>query len=102
VSTTLPPLIVTVPVTLADEFCVGDKAIAKKLPALKARFPAIVIAVPGVPAWPGANVPPELITAVPTLPVPVSVPPVLTLVRDEAAIDPSISNMPALILVAPV
>ena len=49
---------------------------------------------------PGDSVPPLLTTVVPTVPVPPSVPPLLTVTLDNA-IEPVTSNVPALTVVAP-
>jgi len=58
--------------------------------------------LPDTPAAPGANVPPELSACLPTVPTPMSMPPLFTLVRLELAIEPSTSNVPPLTAVAPV
>ena len=58
--------------------------------------------VPGTPAAPGANVPPELICVLPTEPVPIRVAPFPTVVKLEEAIEPVTSSLPELTLVAPV
>jgi hypothetical protein len=58
--------------------------------------------VPGAPAAPGRRTPPELILTDPTVPVPVSVAPLATVLRLELAIEPVTSSVPALILVGPV
>ena len=46
--------------------------------------------------------PPLLIWVLPTVPVPISVPPLLTVVRLDVAIEPSTSSVPRLTVVAPV
>ena len=55
---------------------------------------------PGVPIGPGAKVPPLKIVVAPTVPVPVSRPPLLT-VMAELAIEPVTSSVPALTVVGP-
>ena len=50
---------------------------------------------PGVPL-PGMNVPPLATVVLPTVPLPPSVPPALTVVRLDEAIEPATSSRPAL------
>ena len=54
----------------------------------------------GVPAEPGAKMPPLLMVVVPTMPVPPRVAPLLT-VTAELAIEPFTTSVPALTVVAP-
>ena len=51
---------------------------------------------------PGAKMPPLLICVAPTVPVPASVPPLFTLVRLDAAIEPFTKSVPASTVVVPV
>jgi hypothetical protein len=50
---------------------------------------------------PGASVPPLAIVVLPTVPVPVSVAPALTVVMLDEAIEPFTASVPALIDVPP-
>jgi hypothetical protein len=58
----------------------------------------------GFAALPGASVPPLMIEVVAgsTTPVPLKVPPELTVTLDERAIEPSTSSVPPLTVVEPV
>ena len=72
-------------------------------PSSTAKVPPVNVTLPvcRVPALaPGASVPP-LTATLPVVPVPPSVPPLFTVVA-EVAIDPPTSNVPPLIVVAPV
>ena len=51
---------------------------------------------------PGAIVPPAATVVAPTVPMPASVPPLLTVVREDVAIEPLTTSVPALTVVAPV
>ena len=63
----------------------------------------MVIEVPGTPAAPGVNVPPDAMVTVcePTVPVPVNVPPEFTVTLLELLIEPVTSSVPPLMVVAP-
>jgi hypothetical protein len=63
-------------------------------------LPATVIG-PGIPTEPGAKMPPPRIVVAPTVPVPVSAAPALT-VTAEFAIEPFTTSVPALSVVGPV
>jgi hypothetical protein len=68
-------------------------------PAPKARLPFTV----RVPIeLPGDSVPPPWICVVPTVPVPPSVPPALTMVRTDAEFEPFTPSAPAFTVVLPV
>ena len=58
--------------------------------------------VPGVADGPGAKMPSLATSMDPTVPVPASVPPLLTVVRTESAIEPFTMSVPASTVVAPV
>jgi hypothetical protein len=62
-------------------------------------LPATVID-PGVPTGPGAKMPPVRIVVAPTVPMPTSTAPALT-VTAELAIDPFTTSVPALTVVGP-
>jgi hypothetical protein len=94
----VPPS-VAVPVTLVRSAALPETSTRYAAALAITRLPCTV----NVPIeLPGASVPPLLIAAEPTVPLPPSVPPAFTVVRIDVAIEPFTSNVPALTVVAPV
>jgi hypothetical protein len=98
---TTVPASEAVPLTLVVEAVVGLTCTTYSAPDWNARLPATVI-VPGAPDGPGANAPPLLMMVEPTVPLPPSVAPLLTVVRLDEAIEPSTMRVPASTVVLPV
>ena len=89
-------LIVAAPVTLTLEVVVPLNSIDKVLPALCVKLATVIVPI----EVPGCNVP--LTVKAPTVPVPFSVAPVLTVVAELVAMLPVTTKVPAETAVAPV
>jgi hypothetical protein len=62
----------------------------------------VTIIVPGVSTGPGTRKPPVLMVVGPTLPLPLSMAPLFTVVRLDDAIEPSTNSTPPFTVVGPV
>ena len=88
------------PLTLANGAVLGPTARHRSSRTTVKRLPAIVIVLPGIPHA-GAKVPPLLTASWPTVPVPVSAAPELTMSAHELAIEPVTFSVPPLTSVMP-
>src|SRR5215469_11329024 len=91
--TSTVPLSKAMPLTLASEDVLELRNTVYCASGRNVRLPATVIVEPGVPL-PGAKMPPLLTSRLPTVPVPISMAPALTVVRLDDAIEPSTSSTP--------